>query len=110
LIFLLLLANGLEENLELAVQRTIKQIEKIMSENDITEAFRLTAVISDGKSLTAIRYSNDKQPASLYYKLFDNHLVLASEPSEHSAAGWQHVCPNHIGEIKQSGLTSRPIF
>lgn len=110
LIFLLLIANGLEDNLELAVQKTIKQIEKIMLDNGINEAFRLTAVISDGDKLTAIRYSNDDQPASLYYKLFDNHLVLASEPSEHNTKDWHHVCPNHMGKIDHEGLTSQPIF
>ena len=110
LIFLLLIANGLEEDLEQSVKVTIKQIEGIMLDKGITEAFRLTAVISDGEELTAIRYSNDDQPASLYYKLFDNHLVLASEPSEHSTKGWQHVCPNHIGSINHNGLSSRPLF
>jgi len=115
--FYLALGNGLMENPEHALAVTIGQILDIMAINEIAEPFRITAALSDGETILAIRYSNDKFPPSLYYATditvdADAHLhsvyedggaeprrracLILSEPLDAVADSWTLVPPSSL--------------
>jgi glutamine amidotransferase len=101
--FLLALGNGLVEDIEGALRRTVAQILEVMDRAGIAEPFHMTAAIADGRSLYALRYSNDRQSPSLYYAtgstvgVADGALAFApgfgavlvlSEPLDDHEADW----------------------
>ncbi|MBM6550047.1 class II glutamine amidotransferase [Marinomonas ostreistagni] len=105
-IFLMMLANGLEQNPTFAVQQTLQQILDLMREKGITEPLRFTSMLSDGKDMWAIRYASDAHAPSLYYKQFDQYVVVGSEPLDISTSGWHQVNPGHMVKISVSSYES----
>ncbi len=110
-IFLLMLANGLDENPQAASEKTIRQVVNLMEKADIKEAFRITAAFADGRNLYALRYSNDEKPPTLYYGHNEDGLVVVSEPLDGDTASWNALAPDTMliaradGERTISGLT-----
>lgn len=109
LIFLLMLANGLEEDMPSAINTTIQQIESLMKEQGISDPFRFTAVVSDGDKLTAIRHASDNKAPSLYFKRFEEHIVIGSEPLELSSEGWNLVPQSHYADITLQSEEMSPL-
>lgn len=101
-IFLLLIANGLEKNPDKAIASTITQVLSLMAQKNITEPFRFTSVLSNGSEMIAIRFSSDDQAPSLYCKEFDQHIVIGSEPLELSSEGWTLIPQGHMARIKNN--------
>lgn len=108
-IFLLMIANGLETNPEQAITDTLAQILNIMKSKNIKEAFRFTSVLSDGTDMIAVRFSSDEQCPSLYCKKFDDHIVVASEPLEFSGNGWELVPESCMAKIKNRDYQITPL-
>lgn len=109
-IFLLMIANGLEEDPEQAIKITLSQILKLMKEKNIEEALRFTSVLSDGNEMIAVRYSSDDSAPSLYFKQYDDHIVIGSEPLELSNKDWNKVPSGHIARIKNHSYCAMPLF
>ncbi len=95
-IFYLMIANGLNDNPIMAIEKTIGQILQLMNDIDATEAFRLTAPFSDGKRFYAARFSSDKRPPSLYYRHDGDALTVVSEPLDDIYDSWEAVPPSSI--------------
>ncbi len=93
LIFLLLLANGLERNCQRAVMQTIELIESI--EPKSKRPNRLTCVLSDGQTLYGFRHASDQQSPTLYcsQQFLADGLVAASEPLDGGEENW-HAVPD----------------
>lgn len=108
-IFLLMVANGLETDPETAITTTLNQILAIMQEKNIKEAFRFTAVLSDGNEMFAVRFSSDVHSPSLYCKTFDDHIVIGSEPLEFSGKDWSLIPEGHIARIKDNTYHVSPL-
>ena len=100
LIFLLMIANGLQTHPEQAITMTLKQILDIMKDKKITDPLRFTSVFSDGEEIIAVRFSSDDRAPSLYCKEFSHHIVIGSEPLDHSSDSWTQVPAGHIAKIK----------
>ena len=81
-----LVVNELEENegisLKQALYNTVVKLIELSQSDDI--GFSANIVLSNGKELTACRYSNREQSPTLYYtkenSLYSNAVILASEP------------------------------
>ncbi|MBJ7539069.1 class II glutamine amidotransferase [Marinomonas transparens] len=101
-IFLLMIANGLESNPEQAITVTLEQIISMMKQKKIEEPLRFTAVLSNGEEIIAVRFSSDDQAPSLYCKQFDNHIVIGSEPLDLSSESWTLVPAGHVAKIKEN--------
>ncbi len=67
LFFLLALSNGLMDEAVPAIARTIRQVRREMALANIAEPFRMTAALSDGERVMAIRASSDGQSPSLFH-------------------------------------------
>lgn len=102
-IFLLMLANGLEDDPKKASEETIRQITDLMAEAGIKSAFRMTAAFADGDNLYALRYSSDDRPPSLYYGHRDNGLVVVSEPLDDNVAAWNTLEPSTMLKAQADG-------
>jgi predicted glutamine amidotransferase len=110
-IFLLMLANGLENNIDRAVSITLKQVQDLMQQYNICEPLRFAAVLSDSVSITTIRFSSDAKSPTVYFKSFEQHVVIGSEPLELSGSGWTMIPEGHIATINSDGLLcSRALF
>ncbi|WP_233407990.1 class II glutamine amidotransferase [Marinomonas spartinae] len=108
-IFLLMVANGLETDPENAISKTIEQILVLMGSKNITEPFRFTAVLSNGKELFAVRFSSDEHSPSLYCKAFDKHIVIGSEPLELSGEGWTLIPEGHMARVASQQYITQPL-
>jgi glutamine amidotransferase len=105
-LFLLLLANGLEEDPQGACARTILFIQEMMSRAEEPEPLRVTAAMSDGKRIYAVRHASDVTPETLYVRQrqsIDGMLVV-SEPLDDGRDDWQAVPPQSFVTLGSEGL------
>ena len=88
LLFLLLLANGLDDAPQDAVVATLRQINAL--DGHRTQPDRMAVAFSDGQSLYAFRYSSDQRSPSLYFGEGLDHggKVIASEPLDKGTGKW----------------------
>ncbi|MGR0279653.1 class II glutamine amidotransferase [Marinomonas dokdonensis] len=108
-IFLLMIANGLESDPIKAVTTTLAQILDMMAAKNISEPLRFTAVLSNGEEIIAVRYSSDDKAPSLYCKAYEQHTVIGSEPLDLSNKGWELVPADHVARISDKGYTIEPL-
>ncbi|MFD2179617.1 class II glutamine amidotransferase [Veronia pacifica] len=109
LLFLLLLQNGLDQNPQQAIYRTLEMVEQAISLKDIDEPFKACIALSDGKNILGVRYSSDGKPPTLFYKKKSGAVVMASEPYDESRAGWKNVPPQSLVEITDGSVSVTPL-
>jgi len=110
--FFLAISNGLMDDPEQALRITIGQILDVMADHQITAPLRVTAALSDGNSICALRYANDDFPPSLFYSndIIDevdkgNGCLILSEPLDEVTASWTKAPPSsllvvHNGQVE----------
>ncbi|MEP3347666.1 MAG: class II glutamine amidotransferase [Litoreibacter sp.] len=81
-LFLVAMGYGLEDNPKAALERTVGQFEAMSKERGSAPHIRMTAAISDGEKLYAVRYASDDQAPSLYYRksIVGQGWTVVSEP------------------------------
>ena len=92
-LFLLLLANGLDQDPAGAFRRTISFVETVMAQAGVAKPLRVTAAASNGTTVFALRYSTLITPETLYVRKLrraDGHL-MASEPLDAGRTDWEAV-------------------
>lgn len=108
--FYLLLTNGLERDPAAALARTVAQVLGLMAEAGVAEPFKMTAAISNGGSITALRYADDGAAPSLYYgcgaaprdaagapvEAAGNAILILSEPLDGAEEQWVAVPESHL--------------
>lgn len=106
LLFLLLLDHGLENDVQGACDSVLELLDKHLSGSG--QATRITAVLSDGKRLCALRTSTDSRSPTLYVQQTPSGgVLLASEPLDRNADLWQSV---DEGVLMIADATSEPCF
>lgn len=115
ILFYLAIGHGLMETPQLALENTVRQIEDIMAANNINKPFRVTAALSDGETLYAVRYSNDDYPPSLYYGTgadtgMDNQkaCIIMSEPMDEGVGSWTAVPPSSFLIARDGQIEVKP--
>lgn len=103
LLFLLMLANGLDDDPFVAVPRTLGQIDAHHREG--MAATRLTCVFSDGDRILAFRHATDRRSPGLYAGAMGEGTVLASEPLDGQADRWTRLAQDRIAVLSDDGLT-----
>ncbi|MBI1775984.1 MAG: class II glutamine amidotransferase [Proteobacteria bacterium] len=96
LFFLMLFANGLERDPVEAINRSLALVQATARAAEVTEAFRMTAALSDGHRLYAIRYASEGNPPSLYWSSEHGNLTVVSEPLDADLHHWNEVPPDHV--------------
>jgi predicted glutamine amidotransferase len=94
-LFLVALAEGLDANPRAALERAAARFIVLAREKGAAPHLRLTAALSDGQRLYAIRYATDDKAPSLYHRWSDSRMgrAVVSEPLEVDEGGWQEVPP-----------------
>ncbi|MCR9108439.1 class II glutamine amidotransferase [Marivita sp. XM-24bin2] len=107
LIFLLLLAYGMERDPAGAVRAVVALLRKHSSYGQgCDEAVRLTCVMSDGATIYAFRHSSDARAPSLYVaETTEGGWILASEPLEADTLVWSAIEPDSLVMLSLEGLT-----
>jgi glutamine amidotransferase len=96
LIFYLMFRHGLERDPARALESTVSLILDTMARHCVAEPFRMTASLTDGETIWALRFSSDKEPPSLYYRCVEDGLMVVSEPLDQVADHWHPVPPGHL--------------
>lgn len=110
-LFLLLLANGLETDPMHAVKRTIGIIRDLMVEARIEEPLRITAAFTKGGSIHALRYASDDAPPTLYTRPAADRegMLVVSEPLDDQPTGWTAVPPQSLLTVTSAFVTAKPL-
>ncbi|MBM3546312.1 MAG: class II glutamine amidotransferase [Alphaproteobacteria bacterium] len=106
LFFLLLFVHGLEEDPATAIRKTIRIVEDFASEAGATDPFRMTAALSDGIRVYAIRHSSDDKPPTMFWGGPTTALTVVSEPLDGHLAHWNEVPPERL-LIASAGVAPR---
>jgi len=118
-LFLLALSCGLEKDPVGAVREAIEKVHKLLEVNRATEPLRLSAALSDGKSIWAFRYSSDKQSPTLFYGTPDTHKknvkvlminTIASEPFDDDSDHWTAVGESKLVLWKNKAVSVSPFI
>jgi glutamine amidotransferase len=89
--FYLLFRFGLEKDPEEAWRKTVAAVLGEMDRAGIPEPFRMTAILTDGKTLYGLRYATDPSPPSLYWHCDRDELLVVSEPLDSDKVHWSEV-------------------
>lgn len=104
LIFYILFSQGLENDPINAIARTVGLIEDEMKRAEVSEPFKLTAALSNGHHIYAIRYTSADVAPTLYYVEKSDHVLVVSEPlDEDDGHQWQEVPPDHLMVLEHRG-------
>jgi predicted glutamine amidotransferase len=110
-LFLLMIARGLADDPLTAVSETIAYVEGEMHAIGITEPLKMTAAISDGETLHAVRYATDGAPPTLYTKPCcpNGGTLVVSEPLDNIRDGWTVVPPQSFVTVTGSDVHVVPL-
>jgi predicted glutamine amidotransferase len=92
-LFLVALAEGLDDDPQGALERAIARFEALGVQRGLGAQVRLTCAMSDGRNLYAARYASDGQAPTLYHR-WSNALggrAVVSEPLDLSEPDWDGV-------------------
>lgn len=108
--FLMMFANGLDVDSAKSFRDTITQVETIQEQHGFEPDISMAAVVTDGVQITAIRYSSQKVPPSLYWDGSGSCLTLVSEPFTADHSRWNEVPPNRVLHASREGIGAIEAF
>lgn len=94
-LFLVAIAEGLDGDPRGALERASARFIRLARAKGALPHLRMTAALSDGKRLYAVRYATDDQAPSLYYRRSSSRggMAVVSEPLEAGEGGWKEMPP-----------------
>ncbi|MDZ7904811.1 MAG: class II glutamine amidotransferase [Cypionkella sp.] len=109
-LFLVALAAGLQENPRAALEIAAAKFTKLAQQKGTLPQLRLTAALSDGQRLYAVRYASDDAAPSLFYRWSDRlgGYAVVSEPLDMSEQGWQEVTSGSFCVFEGDRVTITP--
>jgi glutamine amidotransferase len=107
LLFLLALANGLDQDPAAALRKTLAQLGRDTPLGPV----RLTCVLSDGNALYALRYASDARAPTLYLSgILDNGgRAFASEPLDGNSDEWEMLPVNTLVRLQGLSASTTPL-
>jgi predicted glutamine amidotransferase len=102
-VFLAMMGAGLDHDPFGATQRVLSSLCGLVNEDDKRERMRFTSAVSNGRDLYALRFAENDDANSLYFRETGNQLIVVSEPFD-KEPDWIEVPPNHA----LIALASRP--
>ena len=118
-LFLLALSYGLEKDPIGGMKKAIERVQALLDLNKASEPLRLSAALSDGKSIWSFRYSSDQQSPSLFYGTPDLHKkkaklsminTIASEPFDDDSDHWTPVGESKVVLWKNKAVSISPFL
>ena len=107
-LFLIAVSEGLETDPVGALERACARLIRLARDKGALPWLRLTAALSDGKRLYAMRHATDDLAPTLFYRWSDtrNGWAVVSEPLESGEVGWQEVPPGTVCIFGPDGVTT----
>jgi len=95
-LFLVALAEGMDADPRAALERASARFIAVAKAKGALPHLRMTAALSDGKRLYAVRYATDDAAPSLYYRWSETRggMAVVSEPLEAEEGGWNEIASN----------------
>ena len=107
-LFLLATANGIDEAPKAAFEAATGMLQRLSEEMGRAPHVRMTAAISNGERLYAIRYASDDRPPTLYHTVKEGGRAVVSEPLDTLADAWEEVPPSSWVTISPDGVEIEP--
>ena len=122
LMFMMMIDNGLDEDPEAALARTVGQICNAVARCSVDEPFSMTVALSNGEAIFAARFASHGEPPSLYYNLgieVENPrgeapcgggeaIMIVSEPLDAVESHWIKVEESHLVVAGCGAVSTRP--
>jgi predicted glutamine amidotransferase len=110
-LFLLMIANGLMTDPQRAVADTLSYVESELRRASITEPIKMTAAITGGQALFAVRYASDAAPPTLYTKACcpEGGTLVVSEPLDGVHSDWTVVPPQSFVTVTADRTEVTPL-
>jgi predicted glutamine amidotransferase len=96
ILFQLMITNGLRDNPDKAIRKTIRVVDELRRSENIKEAFRATMAMTDGKYVRVVRWASDEHAPSLYLNQAEGGALLVSEPLDEDISKWTAVPVNTL--------------
>lgn len=110
LLFLLMVAEGLDDDPHGAVIRVLRRVVGHMQDLGIEAPLRFTAALTDGNRIYAFRCASDTRPPSLYYRRDeDGSLIIVSEPLDSQEGCWRAVGAERVLCADDKGVMEHPL-
>jgi len=111
-LFLVALAEGLEDDPQGALERAVTRFVALSREKGAAPHLRLTACFSDGETLYAVRAASDEAAPSLWHRWSDSRdgRAVVSEPLEADEEGWNAIPPGSFCEFRGDSVEIRPFM
>ncbi len=108
-LFLLALAEGMDNDPKGALERATARLEALSRAKGAAPHFRMTAALSDGERLYAVRYATDDLAPTLYHRWSDSRggRAVVSEPLE-NGEDWQAVPPDSFCIFEGTAIRIEP--
>jgi len=105
-LFLMALGEGLDRDPHGALTRAVARLETLSRQHGSTPHMRISAAMSDGERLFAVRYSSDHIAPSLYYRWSETRQgwAVVSEPLDPDEDGWTTLAPGMFLELSGDGV------
>jgi len=117
-LFLLALTCGLQKNPVGGVAKALEKVTTLLEARGAKEPLRLSAALSDGKSIWAFRHSSDRQSPSLFFGTPDTYrkskylgavTTIASEPFDDDMSHWTAVEESRVILWKNGAVSVSPL-
>lgn len=108
LFFLLLFDEGLERDPQGAAERAAGRVIAAQRRAGLEPSFKLTAALSDGTALHAVRFTTHAAAPTLYASAFGEGHCFMSEPLDRAGCAWQAVPPGSFVTLTRQGMTVGP--
>ena len=104
-LFLLALADGLEDDPIAAMELAVGRLETLSREHGEGPHMRFSAAYSDGQTLHAVRYASDYAAPTLFYRYSPSRagFAVVSEPLEVDESGWSAVPAGQVVRFDREG-------
>jgi predicted glutamine amidotransferase len=111
-LFLLMIAHGLDHSPRSAAEKVIAVVEAEMKTAGIVEPLKFTSAFTDGTTLYAVRYSSDAVPPTLYLKPCreSQGILVASEPLDDVHSGWTAVAAQSFVTVRATDVLTETLF
>ena len=105
-LFLVALAEGLDKDPRSALERAAARFIRLARQKGEAPHLRMTAALSDGRQLYAMRYATDDAAPSLYHRWSESRggRAVVSEPLEAEEGGWEEVPPSSFCTFSGDGV------
>lgn len=111
----LLAVNHIGQGLEPidAMAAMLGDVRRMMADAGIVAPLRFAAVLADGETMYAFRYSSDARPPTLYVNRCEHGTIVASEPLQDRAnpccPAWVAVAPATAVVVRGESVHLRPL-